>query len=98
MKAYSYDNDGKYIGEYNCQLDQLESKLKCYDVYLLPANATFEAPPEYNVETQIPVWNDGWTVEDLPEEPEPIEPNEPTDEVVTYNNLADSIKDGVNSI
>ena len=27
-----------------------------------------------------------------------IEPSEPTDEVVTYNNLADSIKDGVNSI
>ncbi len=72
MIAYSYDNNGHYIGEYTCQRDPIKSKKKGENYYLLPADATFEKPPEYDLETEIPVWNgETWTVEMLPDEPEP---------------------------
>lgn len=45
MKAYLYDEITKeFISEVNAQIDPLETKLKGEDVYLLPANATFEKP------------------------------------------------------
>lgn len=78
MKAYKYDSESKkYIGEVNCQLDPLETKIKGEPVYLLPANATYEIPLEpkdgFNV-----IWNgSAWEYQEIPQpEPEP----EPTPE------------------
>ena len=44
MKAYKYDEKKLFESEIDCQIDPLESKEKGYDVYLLPANATFKEP------------------------------------------------------
>ena len=91
MHAYSYDNDGKYIGIYNCQIDPIAMRREGHDVYLLPASATFAAPPEYDPETEIPVWDgEQWELELLPEpesEPEP-EP-EPTETDLLKQQIAD---------
>lgn len=48
MKAYLYDPERKSIfkEEVECQKDPVESKRQGKDVWLLPGNATFEAPPE----------------------------------------------------
>ena len=98
MIAYSYDDNGKYVGTYNCQLDPMATKREGYDVYLLPANATFEEPPDYDPETEISVWNgEAWTVEILADktepEPEP-EPAQPTlDDRVTR--LENAIEKGL---
>ena len=82
MHAYSYDNDGKYIGTCECQIDPIATQRTWNNVYLLPASATWTAPPEYDPETEIPVWDgSAWTVEALPEpapDPEPVPEPEPT--------------------
>lgn len=78
MQAYSYDNEGRYTGPYECQLDPMATKRTGKAVYLLPADATWTAPPEYDPETERAVWNgESWTVEALPE-PDPE--SEPTPE------------------
>lgn len=47
MNVYKYDDQTKeYIGTEAALIDPLESELQKKDVYLLPANATFIAPPE----------------------------------------------------
>lgn len=45
MLAYRYNDQKIYDGEINCQLDPLETKKQGKDVYLLPANSTFQVPP-----------------------------------------------------
>ena len=46
MDVYKYKADTKeYIGTEAAQLDPLETKLQGKNIYLLPANATFTAPP-----------------------------------------------------
>lgn len=87
MISYSYDNNGKYSGVYNCQLDQVATKRENRPIYLLPANSTWTPPPEYDKETEIPVW-DGtiWRIQELPQappEPEPEPPAPTLDERVT---------------
>ena len=76
MTAYSYDQEGRYTGPYECQLDPVRSESAGQGVYLLPADATWTAPPSYDSKTEIPVWNGtAWVVEMLPNEPElPTEP------------------------
>lgn len=73
MLAYRYDSNKIYIGTVECQLDPLETKYVGHDVYLLPADSTFEQPPEekqgYNI-----VWNgNAWEYEEIPMPPEPTE-------------------------
>ncbi|WP_461209912.1 hypothetical protein [Desulfocurvus sp. DL9XJH121] len=47
MQIYNYDPDsGEYLGESAARLDPKESVAQGQDVYLTPANATTEAPPE----------------------------------------------------
>lgn len=47
MQYYSYTADTKeYIGKGLAQLDPLESKKQGREIWLLPKNATFTAPPE----------------------------------------------------
>lgn len=81
MQAYSYDNEGRYTGPYECQLDPMATKRTGKAVFLLPADATWTAPPEYDPETERAVWNgESWTVEEIPQpetEPEPEPEPEP---------------------
>lgn len=75
MIAYAYNDDGRYAGTVTCQKDPVRSKREERDVYLLPANATLIAPPEFDPATQNAVWDgEAWRVEDILEpvpEPEP---------------------------
>lgn len=47
-KAYMYESEGEpfFKEEVPCQRDPVESKIKGEDVWLLPANCTFEKPPQ----------------------------------------------------
>lgn len=56
MNVYKYDDNGEYIGTETALLDPLETKLQGKNIYLLPANATFTAPPEEK-EGFARVWN-----------------------------------------
>lgn len=46
MNIYKYNDNGEYIGTETALLDPLETKKQQKNIYLLPANATFTAPPE----------------------------------------------------
>lgn len=56
MNVYKYNDNGEYIGTEEALLDPLETEQQGKNVYLLPANATFTAPPEAQ-EGYINVWN-----------------------------------------
>lgn len=57
MNVYKYNGDTKeYIRTEQAQLDPLESKKQSKNIYLLPANATFTAPPAEK-EGFARVWN-----------------------------------------
>ena len=76
MIAYMYDEDFYYVGEAECQIDPLESEIAGKDIWLLPANCTWEKPlPEkegYKVK-----WNgENWEYEEIPVPPPPPEPTE----------------------
>lgn len=55
MLVYKFDEKGLFIGTDETELDPLESKLQGKEIYLLPPNATFDAPEEK--EGFAPVWN-----------------------------------------
>ena len=59
MQVYKYDEKTKeYLGTEQALIDQLESELQGKEIYLLPANATFEKP---NLQEGFAsVWNDKW--------------------------------------
>ena len=77
MNVYSYNDKMEYIGTETCQKDPVRSEKEKRDVWLLPANSTFTAPPEFDPETQKAVWNgEAWHVEALPQ-PEPVVPPTP---------------------
>ena len=77
MKAYRYNESSKiYEGEVNCQKDPIASQRAGEDVWLLPANSTFDEPLEpkqgYNV-----VWNgSAWEYQEIPPAPLPPEPTQ----------------------
>lgn len=74
MNAYSYNEHMEYIGPVACQKDPVRSEKEKRDVWLLPANSAFTAPPDFDHETQKAVWNgEAWHVEALPQ-PEPVVP------------------------
>ena len=56
MNVYKYNDNGEYIGTEKALLDPLETEQQGENIYLLPANATFTAPPEAQ-EGYINVWN-----------------------------------------
>lgn len=45
MNVYKYNDNGEYIGTEKALLDPLETEQQEKEIYLLPANATFTAPP-----------------------------------------------------
>lgn len=55
MLVYKFDEKGLFVGVDETELDPLESELQGKEIYLLPPNATFDAPEEK--EGFYPVWN-----------------------------------------
>ena len=55
MLVYKFDKKGLFVGTDETELDPLESKLQGKEIYLLPPNATLEAPEEK--EGFAPVWD-----------------------------------------
>jgi len=67
MKAYFYDHQGFYVGIINRQQSPLEP-----GVWLMPASATTEMPPEC-AENQIQKWTGSqWIVIEKPSEEVPV--------------------------
>lgn len=66
-KVYFYDENTKeFVSEENALKDPLESKIQGKDVWLLPANATFDEPLPSKDGYKV-VYNNGWKYEKLPE-------------------------------
>ena len=82
MIAYRYDDKFMYVGVQRCQRDPIASAKAGKEIYLLPANCTYEAPPEPKESFNI-VWNgSAWEYQEIPVKPEPEtpEPHVPTAE------------------
>lgn len=74
MYAYKYDANKYYAGQQECQLDPLETELAGHEVWLLPANCTWEEPLEGKEGYKIK-WNgEAWEYEEIPVPPEPEPP------------------------
>ena len=92
MFAYRYDENNYYAGQQDCQLDPIATKREGNEVWLLPANCTWEEPLEDKEGFRIK-WNGFvWEYEEIPVPPEP-EP--PTLEEVKAQKIAElkSIRD-----
>lgn len=87
MKAYRYNSENKkYEGEATCQIDPLESKIAGKEIYLLPADCTYEVPPEEKEGFDI-VWNgDAWEYKEQ-EKPKEEEPYVPTEKEKTQEEI-----------
>lgn len=72
MKVYFYDENTKeFVAEGNAFKDPRASERLGKDVWLLPANATFDEPLQAKDGYKV-VYKDGWVYEKLPQpEPEP---------------------------
>jgi len=72
MKTYHYDSiTREYIGSSDARLDPLEMEVNKKEVWLLPANATFDVPPDNEPGTMVIMTDTGWQVVDIPVPPEP---------------------------
>ena len=61
MQAYKYDKHTmEYIGTQNCQPDPVRTAREGEEIYLLPANCTFEIPPESESGKAIVFENGTW--------------------------------------
>lgn len=77
MRAYGFNPETKeYEREVECQIDPLETIQKGFDVWLLPANSTWDKPLKPKDGFKI-IYNGKWVYKKIPEpEPKP----EPTQE------------------
>lgn len=67
MKVYFYDEITKeFTMSADALKDPLESKIQGKDVWLLPANATFDEPLQAKDGYKV-IYNNGWVYEKLPE-------------------------------
>ena len=74
MYAYKYDSDFYYAGQQDCQLDPIATKREGHEVWLLPANCTWEEPLTDKEGYKIK-WNgEAWEYEEIPVPPEPEPP------------------------
>jgi hypothetical protein len=72
MRIYHYNRDTKeYICSTEAMLDPLELEINKKEVWMLPANATFEAPPDNEPGTMVVMAETGWQIVDIPVPPEP---------------------------
>ena len=105
MKAYFYNKENfHYVTDYDCQLDPVESKIQNKDIYLLPADATFIKPDDFDIENQYAEWNESeqkWYIKDIEKVEEDIDDIE--DNVLflnenTSNFLSSAMIEGINNI
>lgn len=74
MYAYKYDENKYYAGQQDCQLDPIATKREGHEVWLLPANCTWQDPLNEKDGYKIK-WNgEAWEYEEIPVEPEPEPP------------------------
>lgn len=74
MYAHKYDENKYYAGQQDCQLDPVATKREGHEVWLLPANCTWEEPLEEKEGYKIK-WNgEAWEYEEIPVPPEPEPP------------------------
>ena len=74
MYAYKYDENKYYAGQQDCQLDPIVTKREGHEVWLLPANCTWQDPLNEKDGYKIK-WNgEAWEYEEIPVEPEPEPP------------------------
>ena len=74
MYAYKYAENKYYAGQQKCQLDPLETELAGHDVWLLPADCTWQEPLTDKEGYKIK-WNgEAWEYEEIPVPPEPVPP------------------------
>lgn len=78
MQVYHYNEETKeFLYEEEAAIDPLETVFRKREVYLLPANATFEKPLEAKEGFRV-VFDNGWKYEAIPveveeeKEPEPL--------------------------
>ena len=92
MFAYRYDENNYYAGQQECQLDPIATKREGHEVWLLPADCTWEEPLEEKEGYKIK-WNgEAWDYEEIPVPPEPEPPT--LDEVKSQKiNELKSIRD-----
>lgn len=68
MFAYKYDENYYFFEKVIAQLDPLESKKQQKEIYLLPANSTWQEPPEEKDGFRIK-WNgESWEYEKIEQE------------------------------
>lgn len=64
MKIYNYSSiTYEYTGESDAYLNPVATKREHKEVYMLPANATFDEPPTTET-NKIAVWQNKWVVKD----------------------------------
>ena len=82
MIAYRYDDKFMYVGVQPCQRDPIASAKAGKEIYLLPAQCTYEAPPEPKEGFNIVWGGEAWEYAEIPVKPEPEtpEPHVPTTE------------------
>ena len=82
MIAYRYDDKFMYVGVQPCQRDPIASAKAGKEIYLLPAQCTYEAPPEPKDGFNIVWGGEAWEYAEIPVKPEPEtpEPHVPTTE------------------
>ena len=74
MYAYKYDSDFYYAGQQDCQLDPIATEREGHEVWLLPANCTWEEPLTDKEGYKVK-WNGNeWKYEEIPVPPEPEPP------------------------
>lgn len=76
MKAYKYDINGYGIGEVECQVDPKATAAYGRTTYLIPANSTELEPLPEKEGHKVKFEVDRWIYEEIPAEPEPLEPTE----------------------
>ena len=87
MKAYKYNSENKkYEGEVTCQIDPLESKIAGKEIYLLPADCTYEVPPEEKEGFDIIFNGESWEYKEQ-EKPKEEEPYVPTEKEKTQQEI-----------
>lgn len=78
MVVYIYDNNKKYIGTRQAQIDPLETKKQGKEIYIMPANSTTIKPLELKDGYEI-IWNSSnWEYQEIPKpkKPEPYTPSQ----------------------